>query len=63
VDEFAVPSLSPPNRNDTAAMGNTDLPQATAGDGQVYDPMTFFVSVGLAYLGFLEDQEVSFLLF
>lgn len=25
----------------------------------VFDPITFFVSVGIAYLGFLGDQEVS----
>lgn len=25
-----------------------------------FDPLTFFISVGIAYLGFLEDQEVSF---
>lgn len=37
-----------------------------AGDSQqqdVFDPVTFFVSVGIAYLGFLGDQEVSLAIF
>lgn len=31
-------------------------------DGALYDPIGFFIAVGIAYLGFLEDQEVSLVL-
>lgn len=32
------------------------------GDDALYDPIGFFIAVGIAYLGFLEDQEVSLVL-
>lgn len=62
LEEFQIPSEEQYYENQQQQQQQKTM-QSTYKDEkeikELYDPITFFVTVGIAYLGFLEDQEVS----